>query len=236
MRASPLLSARCPAPSTSGNNLVRAFDGIRGDFYLVFHVFVSAAVLFVAASHVSWKGYRLDALWFEREIWIISQFLFYREVIVFLLSSAKSMLNEHRENNGLYIGAYASRQSKWGMIQLYVKSYSHASYLLVIGLICMQMDCTYLMMSVDLVQLHEGMCTDCFFFVFLCALSLDFPACDDWNKNVDFIHVSFTVYCTWLQQSRVFSVNTVHRCLLKCAPAGNNRPWLMLSPTYCTLE
>lgn len=143
MRASPLLSARCPAPSTSGNNLVRAFDVIRGDFYLVFHVFVSAAVLFVAASHVSWKGYRLDALWFEREIWIISQFLFYREVIVFLLSSAKSMLNEHRENNGLYIGAYASRQSKWGMIQLYVKSYSHASYLLVIGLICMQMDCTY---------------------------------------------------------------------------------------------
>lgn len=56
-------------------------------------------------------------------------------------------------------------------------------------------------MLVDLVQLHEWMCTDFLFG----ALSLDFPARDGWIKNIHSVRGSCIVYTQWLQESHVFS-------------------------------
>lgn len=107
----------------------------------------------------------------------------------FYSPSAESRLNEHGEEDNATQRAYVSRQSKWAIIQLYVKWYSHASYLLVIGPICMQMDCTYLMMSADLVQLHQRMCRD--FFPFFASV----PLCARWIKTVMFTLPAFFTCC-----------------------------------------
>lgn len=118
------------------------------------------------------------------------------------------------QNNALCAGAYVSRQSKWGMIQFHVKWYAHTRYLLVIGVICMQMDC-----AVDVggsIKWGDG--CKCF----VCALSLHFPAHGHIRiLNLHSFHLlQVAAIITYAFSEQIASL-WVKCGLSKCIPTGN---------------
>lgn len=117
-----------------------------------------------------------------------------REVIVFLPSNAKSILNEHREN----------QCTRHRSLCFKAKQMRHDTALFEMILTCRLLLGNWSDLHANGLRLWNdvggsgSIAWGDVHRLFCASLSFDFSACEEWNQCAEFIHIWHTVFCKWL--------------------------------------